>query len=371
MIGANTLRTQYRVSDIVGWQREGTLELNPDFQRRSVWKKGAKSYFIDTLLKGFPVPIIFLRDMRSDIHTLKPRRDVVDGQQRIRTVLSFIDRDLLPDFKPERDEFAIQKNHNRDLAGKSFKDLSAEDQQKLLDYQFSVNSFPADTDDRLILQIFARMNATGYKLNPQELRNAEYYGEFKTLSYDLATEQLERWRGWKIFANDQIARMQEVELTSDFLMLISHGILNKTKKGLDSFYQHYEEEFPHEKEVSRRYRATFDSIESKIGAESVAKYFRTKSMFYALFATVYGLQFGLRKPVPLPDRPRALVREKAAPMKAAVVERLLSSARDIKEGCVPPDVSKAARGATSDASQREIIIRFIAGEDDNPCRRRR
>ena len=115
MIGASTLRTQYRVSDIIGWQREGTLQLNPDFQRRSVWKKGAKSYFIDTLLKGFPVPIIFVRDMPSDIHTLKSRRDVVDGQQRIRTILSFIEPSLLKDFNQERDEFAIQKNHNKDL----------------------------------------------------------------------------------------------------------------------------------------------------------------------------------------------------------------------------------------------------------------
>ena len=371
MIGTNTLRTQYRVSDIVGWQREGTLELNPDFQRRSVWKKGAKSYFIDTLIKGFPVPIIFLRDMHSDIHTLRPRRDVVDGQQRIRTILSFVDHNLLPDFDPERDEFVIQKNHNKDLAGKSFRDLSAEDQQKLLDYQFSVHSFPADTDDRLILQIFARMNATGYKLNAQELRNAEYYGEFKTLSYDLASEQLERWREWEVFGNDQIARMQEVELTSDFLTLISHGILSKTRKSLDSFYEHYEETFPFEKEVSRRYRTIFDSIESTIGMENVTKYFRTRTMFYALFSTVYGLQFGLRKPVPLPRKPRALVREKATPIKAAVVKRLLSSAKDIKEGHVPPEVLKAARGATTDASQREIIIGFIAGEDNNPCRRRR
>jgi uncharacterized protein with ParB-like and HNH nuclease domain len=91
MLDTQTLRTQYRVGDFVSWQREGTLKLNPNFQRRPVWRKGAKSYLIDTIIRGLPVPIIFLRDLRTDIKTLKAARDVVDGQQRIRTILSFID----------------------------------------------------------------------------------------------------------------------------------------------------------------------------------------------------------------------------------------------------------------------------------------
>ena len=223
MIGLQTLRTQYRISDFINWQRSGSLELNPNFQRRSVWKKGAKSYLIDTILKGLPVPIIFLRDMPSDINTLTAKRDVVDGQQRIRTILSFVDKRLVKNFDPARDEFTINGAHNKRLKGKSFSQLSTEEQQTILDYQFSVHSFPADTDDRVILQIFARMNSTGYKLNSQELRNAEFYGQFKTLAYQLATEQLNRWQNWKIFSPDQIARMNEVELTSEFMLLISHG----------------------------------------------------------------------------------------------------------------------------------------------------
>jgi len=62
-----------------------------------------------------------------------------------------------------------------------------------------VHVFPADTDDRDILQIFARMNATGMNLNAQELRNAEFFGRFKTAAYDIATEQLNRWRdAWRV-----------------------------------------------------------------------------------------------------------------------------------------------------------------------------
>src|SRR5258708_5257095 len=112
MRDAQTLRTQYRVSDFLVWQKDGALKLNPNFQRRPVWKKGAKSYLIDTILRGLPVPIIFLRDLPSDLKTFKPQRDVVDGQQRIRTILSYIDPKLLSDFDKERDDFTLSKIHN-------------------------------------------------------------------------------------------------------------------------------------------------------------------------------------------------------------------------------------------------------------------
>jgi Protein of unknown function DUF262 len=292
-----TLRTQYRVSDFVSWQRDDALRLNPNFQRRPVWKKGAKSFLIDTILRGLPMPIIFLRDLRADLKTLKAKRDVVDGQQRIRTILSYIDKNLLADFDPSRDEFTIDATHNHSLGGKSFNQLSPSDQQRILDYQFSVHSFPADTDDREILQIFARMNSTGIKLNAQELRNAEFYGYFKTLAYELATEQLNRWRDWRVFSPDQIARMNEVELTSEFMLLIVQGILEKKNATINDFYEKYDKGFPDGPEVARRFRSTFDAIETLLAHSVITKLFRKKTLFFGLFSAIYAMQYGaLRSP---------------------------------------------------------------------------
>lgn len=367
MTSLQTLRTQYRISDFVEWQRSGSLQLNPFFQRRSVWKKGAKSYLIDTILKGFPIPIIFLRDMPSDRRTLRSKRDVVDGQQRIRTILAFVDKTLLDDFDPSRDDFTIDKVHNKKLGGKYFSDLSAEDQQAILDYQFSVHSFPTDTDDREILQIFARMNATGYKLNPQELRNAEFFGEFKTLAYELATEQLNRWRDWKVFNHDQIARMNEVELTSEFMILMLHGLLEKNNKDINFFYGWYEDGLPDAPEVARRFRTTFDSIETAVEPENIAKLFRTRTLFYALFATIYGLQYPLTEPLIRPFEKnlvpgrKVLTRVRPKPLPAGIPSQLLKAATAIKDGNVSPEVAKAVRGASTDASQRSEIIRHLAG----------
>ena len=176
-------KVQFKVSDFITMKKANGLDLSPSFQRRPVWKKGAKSYLIDTIIKGLPIPIIFIRERKVDLKTLESKREVVDGQQRLRTIFSFINPSLIDNYNPSKDDFKINKTHNKALANLSFNDLSEDYRQNILDYEFSVHVLPSSVDDRDVLQIFARMNSTGVKLNSQELRNAEYYGEFKTSVY--------------------------------------------------------------------------------------------------------------------------------------------------------------------------------------------
>jgi uncharacterized protein with ParB-like and HNH nuclease domain len=107
----NIQRTQYKISDFVNWQKNSELNLSPIFQRRAVWPKGAKSYLIDSVLRGLPIPPIILRELPAQVDTFKSVREVVDGQQRIRTVLSFIAPQTLNDFDIARDSFKISKSH--------------------------------------------------------------------------------------------------------------------------------------------------------------------------------------------------------------------------------------------------------------------
>jgi len=175
-------KTAFKVADFVSWQKAKSLVLSPRFQRRSVWKPGAKSYLIDTILRDFPVPIIFLRDLGTDPKTFEPRREVVDGQQRLRTILSFVAPSLLPDFDKERDDFYVLKAHNVEAANKKFSDLDIPSQQAILNYEFSVQVLPSTMDDREVVQLFRRLNSTNYTLNKQELRNATYFGLFKSIA---------------------------------------------------------------------------------------------------------------------------------------------------------------------------------------------
>lgn len=283
-------RTGFTVADFLSWAKAGELELSPAFQRRPVWPRKAKSYLIDTIYKGLPIPVIFLRE-RTDISSLKTIREVVDGQQRLRTIISYIAPDkaleYLKDFKEDRDIFQVQRTHNKELAGKHFKELDNETKKRMLQYQFSVNVLPTDTDDSDVLKIFARMNSTGTNLNDQELRNAEYFGEFKETAYSSALEQLDRWKEWGIFKDDQIARMSEVELTSELFIFLMSGIQSKTQSSIKKVYADHDDTFANRRKIVSRFREVLDLIEESIGKEIRNTIFHRHTIFYALFACAH------------------------------------------------------------------------------------
>ncbi len=347
----NTLKTTYKVTDFIGWQRDKTLKLNPDFQRRSVWKLGAKSYLIDTIIRGFPIPMIFLRDKKSDVNTLAPLRDVVDGQQRLRTVIAFVAPNLLDDFDSGRDAFTINKSHNEEFQGMSFKDLPNNVQSQILDYQFTVNVFPSDTDDREVKQVFARMNSSGYKLNAQELRNAEFFGAFKTRAEALATEQLNRWRAWRVFSSDELARMNEVELSSEFIILMLNGVSEKSDKVISGYYKEYDPEFAEGAEVARRFRCVFEAIDEYF-SDVVARLFRKRTLFYALFASIYHLQFGFGS-----DLTVKRAKPNAIPPKA--VRAVHRAAETIVAGEAPDKVKDATTRRTTHVKERKELVNYL------------
>jgi uncharacterized protein with ParB-like and HNH nuclease domain len=99
------------VRDFEQWSDRNELVLAPKFQRRNVWKPKARSYLIDTIIRGKPIPKLY---KRQDVEprTRKTTREIVDGQQRLRTVLSFL-----------KDAFIISRAHHDDYGGYCFSEL--------------------------------------------------------------------------------------------------------------------------------------------------------------------------------------------------------------------------------------------------------
>lgn len=342
-------KTVYKVSDFLSWQRGNSLILSPSFQRRAVWPQGAKSFLIDTVVKGLPVPIIFLRE-QTDLETLEARREVIDGQQRLRTLIAFIDSASLKDFNPHKDVFTVKRSHNKDIAGRSFNELDSAVRKRILDYDFSVHILPSNTEDRDVLQIFARMNSTGVKLNPQELRNAEYYGLFKQLSYQLAYEQLNRWRKWEVFTEQDIARMKEVEETSELFRMMLEGVQGKSQPALDKLYKNLEESFPQSDAIERRFHSVMNRIDETVGDILPHTEFSRKVLFHTLYTfyydMMYGLDSGLKKVTP-------------KPIDAKAVQTVKEASRLIKEERLPDNLSKVLRGATGNAESRRERLSFL------------
>lgn len=279
----------FKVADFVTWMKGKQLDLRPQFQRRSVWKPGAKSFLIDTIYKGFPIPIIFIRD-RVDAESFETMREIVDGQQRIRTILAYIDPNLFNDFDSTRDITEVSSSHNSDLAGKKFHQLDLDDKKKILNYEFSVHVLSSSIDDREIVQIFRRMNSTTYKLNKQELRNAEYFGEYKECVYSLAEEQLNRWRNWKLFSNEDVARMNEVEAASEIInYILDKKLKGKSQTAIESNYKLFNDRFIQKVNVESNFRNLMEFIEQLQKEIPETKSLLKKATFYSFACAIQAM----------------------------------------------------------------------------------
>ncbi|WP_455901141.1 DUF262 domain-containing protein [Rhodococcus gordoniae] len=346
-------KTVYTVTDFLGWHRQGELNLRPYFQRGDVWTPKAKSYLIDTLIRGYPVPIIYLQN-KQDRKTLKNVRQVVDGQQRLRTILSYIDPDSINDREPS-DQFSILRTHNDEFAGMAFSDLPDSARDQIANTELSVHVLQSAISDQQLLQLFARLNSTGEKLTDQELRNAEFHGSFKTLAYRLSYEQLDRWRDWGVFNPRAIARMRDVELTSEFMAYTLNGLQGRSKAALDATYRKYDDEFPWQAQVESRISSTLagvDSIYRQIGDESSR--LRSVSWLYTLFAAVDTTLHGapiLQDQLALPS---------GFPSTLSQLRRMAQSAnRRLEAGDVPDELSRALRGASTDPGSRSARLNFL------------
>jgi hypothetical protein len=285
-----TERSNYTTLDFVGWSENNTLVLTPKFQRRGVWSSGARSFFIDTLIRGMPVPPIFLRVSQSD-DKKKIVREVVDGQQRLSAVLNYVN-----------DEFKLSKSLDKTWAGKKFSDLDSMFQNGIRQSSFNCEVFHG-VSDADILEVFARLNTYSVPLNSQELRNGRFFGYFKQSAYRLAYGCVEFWRKHGIFSERGVARMQEVELTSELLIAQIDGLQDK-KKSIDKFYAAYDEAFDHQKHFEAEFSTTMDAIQTSVGLILDDTEFVRAPLFYTLFCAVYHRLFGLPKfGLPSPKRP--------------------------------------------------------------------
>lgn len=323
--------------------------MKPIFQRRSVWKAPAKSQFIDSLVRGYPIPIILLRQVQN-LETLSMKLEVVDGQQRLRTLLAFIDPDSLSDFDAQADRFMVRAIHNPDIAGKAFSKLTNETKQSLLAFELSTHVLPATTGDELVFRMFARLNSTGLSLNKQEIRNSEFHGVFKTLVYELSFQSLDYWRKWQLFSNDQISRMDEAEAVSEYLLAMINGVQGKSQPRISRFYADHEETLERAEILRKRFETVMVLIDASLGSVLPQSAFKRSALFYSLFSSIYEHVYGLGSP---------LKRAKPKSLPAGLANRLGKLSKRIRTKDLPEKVQDAMDKATGNTARRDVRHRFI------------
>ena len=246
----------------------------------------------------------------------------------------------------------VKPSHNTAVAGKAFKTLDAALRREILSYEFSVQILPTQTEDREVLQIFARLNSTGVRLNAQELRNAEYFGVYKQLMYAFAYEQLERWRSWRVFNEDAIARMREVELVSDLALSFLQGMSGKSQPAISRLYRQFDETFSERDVLLERFRAVFDAVEETLHRPGVRDtVFRNEVLFFSLAAYLYDRMYGLGSP---------LLHVTAARLPRGLTACLLAASRELQAGEAHPRVMDAIGRAPVDVGRRRIRHEYLS-----------
>ena len=331
------------INDFREWNSREELVLAPEFQRRDVWLPKARSYLIDTILNGFPIPAVYIRQ-KIDLKTQRTIREVVDGQQRIGAILDYI-----------HNKFEVSKIHSRRYSGLTFSELPDEVKEKFLEYDLSIDLL-VGADDSDVLEVFARINSYTVVLSPQEKLNAEFSGEFKQVVFKLGRDHLEFWRRNKILTNYNIMRMKEAELSTDLVIAMIDGIQDRKK--IKSYYRKYDDDFPQEEEVVNRFKKCIDIIAEIFEDTLIESPFRRTTLFYNLFCAIYDIMYGL----PNSDTPNFQIkREMYNPIRKALsrLEKELTAEEPSPEYF---EFKDASTRHTTDQSRRLIRHRTIVNE---------
>ncbi|MFA6144170.1 MAG: DUF262 domain-containing protein [Sulfurimonas sp.] len=277
------------------YRKVKSLELNvsPEFQRKLVWKKQHKVNFIDTILLNFPFPEIYKAPGELNVDTLELTDIIVDGQQRVSTIVDFIDSTGV---------FAL------DGIPIKFTNLSKEEKTNFLNYEVSVR-YLKNANKEQIKDIFQRINNTEYGLNATERLNAQWGdSEFihfckqlieKDYVFDegLFTYVMEPssraalnnfFENNNIFTDNDNSRMLSLQWTLSLIATILEEKYFRRYEKIQSYIEKYNDSFPMGEEVICQLEATIAFITSlNLNQKS---YWFNKSNIFSLIVELYAYE---------------------------------------------------------------------------------
>ena len=236
----------------------GQLDLQPKFQREYVWntKPELPSRLIESLLLEIPIPPIYFGKVAEG------RLEVIDGQQRLTTLVNFVSN-----------EFALRKLRSMaSLNDKRFKELTKQQQEKILDTPIRSIVIDAAGNTELRYEVFERLNRGSMILNEQELRNCLYRGPFNDLLAELESDSY--WRKAKGGVIPE-GRFKEREMILRFFAFADRlsQYAGSLKQFLNEYMGRYAPREPNElKAHAILFRQTMQNVYAVFGERSARLY---------------------------------------------------------------------------------------------------
>ena len=292
-----TLSTSFSTKDVLHFEnllKDKRLNLEPAFQRKSVWSERDRKKLLQSMLQGFPVPSIFL--YKREDERGRTTWDVLDGKQRLESLFYFIGA---PRFG--RAGFAVKwAAHDEDEREWTWQDLKRNKLAgRLESYQLQVVEVVGDLAE--VIELFVRINSTGKALAGSEKRHAKYYSSrMLRTALQLATKYRDYFQNNGIVRASQMQRMKDVELVAEIMASIQkEGVINK-KAAIDRALSAADEDGRVLRRVTREFVATMKAIKRIFPGLNETR-FRNSSEFYSLALVVWRM---IRENMVLIDRRR-------------------------------------------------------------------
>lgn len=220
------------ISDYLTAVEQNTVRINRDYQRSgNIWSRAAKSFLIETVVLGFPMPALYLHE-RYDREIRKPFKDIVDGQQRTETLREFMDG-----------EFRLSRSlETESLRGRKFESLEEEDHEAFLSYSLPIFHLQV-ASDREVREAFRRINSYNASLKPEEKRHAAFQGPFKLFIHAVSQEIQESLIEWGVCSKAEVNRMKDTWLVAEIVYAFENGLQTTKAAQLDKMYKDYEQQY--------------------------------------------------------------------------------------------------------------------------------
>lgn len=335
-----------RGSEPLAWfvdlYRRHLLDLDPPYQRRSVWNQAYKDAFVETILLSYPAPPVFLYEVVDDTGVAKYA--VVDGKQRLSTVIEFTE-----------DQYAAPSSSSlfdSSITDRYFSALPDQVRTSFWRYQLGVEFLP--TVDQVVLsEVFNRLNRNVARLTPQELRHAQFSGAFASSVEAMADYMFDAMpKNFPRIADASRRQMKDLELTAQLLLFLVSGPHSFSQDELDAFYAASDAQWMERRVTEKNFRRAIDYLGTIAAADSnrlAGSRLRNQADFYSLFGAIAE---GLEQLDRLPSA------EECSRRLGSFIERVDDPdlrAQDTRA----TDYFSAARSASNDASRRRTRIDII------------